>query len=57
MPKFLIEGSYLAEGLRGLAKRKALGRRVAVMDASAAPGRNLEGVYSTRLPFAGEDNL
>jgi uncharacterized protein with GYD domain len=45
MPKFLIEGSYSAEGLRGLAKDKASGRQAAVKDALAALGGKLEGVY------------
>jgi uncharacterized protein with GYD domain len=45
MPKFLIEGSYFAEGLRGLAKDKASGRQAAVKDALASLGGKLEGVY------------
>lgn len=45
MPKFLIEGSYSAEGLRGLAKDKASGRQAAVKDALAALGGKLEGLY------------
>lgn len=45
MPKFLIEGSYSAEGLRGLAKDKASGREAAVKDALASLGGKLEGVY------------
>jgi uncharacterized protein with GYD domain len=45
MPKFLIEGSYSAEGLRGLAKDKASGRQSAVKDALASLGGKLEGVY------------
>jgi uncharacterized protein with GYD domain len=45
MPKFLIEGSYSAEGLRGLAKDKASGRQAAVKDALASLGGKLEGVY------------
>jgi hypothetical protein len=30
MPKYLIEGSYTLEGLRGLMKDKASGRKAAV---------------------------
>ena len=45
MPKFLIEGSYSAEGLRGLTKDKASGRQAAVRDALASVGGKLEGVY------------
>ena len=33
MPKFLIEAAYTAEGLRGLQKDKASGRRDAVVKA------------------------
>ena len=45
MPKFLVEGSYSAEGLRGLAKDKASGRQAAVGEALASLGGKLEGVY------------
>ena len=45
MPKFLIEASYSAEGLRGLAKDKASGRETAVKDALAALGGKLDSVY------------
>jgi uncharacterized protein with GYD domain len=45
MPKFLIEGSYSAEGLRGLAKDKASGRQAVVKEALASVGGKLEGVY------------
>ena len=45
MPKFLIEGSYSAEGLRGLAKDKASGRQAAVKEALAALGGTLDGLY------------
>jgi uncharacterized protein with GYD domain len=33
MPKYLIQASYTAEGLRGLQKDKASGRRQAVLNA------------------------
>ncbi|HUA17902.1 MAG TPA: GYD domain-containing protein [Bryobacteraceae bacterium] len=45
MPKFLIEASYTAEGLRGLAKDKASGRQTVVRDALAALGGKLEAAY------------
>jgi uncharacterized protein with GYD domain len=45
MPKFLIAGSYSADGLRGLQKDKASGRQAAVKEALASLGGNLEGVY------------
>jgi uncharacterized protein with GYD domain len=45
MPKFLIEGSYSPEGLRGLAKDKASGRQAAVKDALTSLGGTLEAVY------------
>lgn len=45
MAKFLIEASYTAEGLRGLAKDKASGRQAAITQALAAVGGKLEAVY------------
>jgi uncharacterized protein with GYD domain len=45
MPKFLIEGSYTAEGLRGLAKDKASGRQAVVRDALASIGGKLDSAY------------
>jgi uncharacterized protein with GYD domain len=45
MPKFLVEGTYTAEGLRALAKDKASGRLAAVKDALASLGGKLEGLY------------
>jgi uncharacterized protein with GYD domain len=45
MAKFLIAASYTPEGLRGLAKDKASGRRKAVGDALAALGGKLEAIY------------
>jgi uncharacterized protein with GYD domain len=45
MPKFLIEASYSAEGLRGLAHDRASGREAAVKEALAGVGGKLEGVY------------
>jgi uncharacterized protein with GYD domain len=45
MPKYLISGSYTAEGLKGLQKDKASGRRQAVTTAIEAIGGKLECVY------------
>jgi uncharacterized protein with GYD domain len=53
MPKYLISGSYSADGLKGLQKDKASGRRQAVTAAIVAAGGKLECVY-----FAlGEDDV
>jgi uncharacterized protein with GYD domain len=43
--KFLIEGSYTPEGLRGLAKDKASGRLKAVSQATAGMGGKVESFY------------
>lgn len=45
MPKFLIEGTYTPEGLKGLAKDKASGRQSVMNDALASLGGKLEGIY------------
>lgn len=45
MPKFLVTGSYSAEGLRGLAEDKASGRQAALKKAFEALGGTLEGLY------------
>jgi uncharacterized protein with GYD domain len=45
MPKFLIEASYSAEGMRGLAKDKASGREAAIRDALTAIGGKLDSIY------------
>jgi uncharacterized protein with GYD domain len=45
MPKYLISGSYTAEGLRGLQKDKASGRRQAVTAAVEGLGGKLESIY------------
>lgn len=45
MPKFLIEASYTAEGMRGLVKDKASGRQTAMKDALASLGGKLESVH------------
>jgi uncharacterized protein with GYD domain len=45
MPKYLIEASYSAEGLKGLHKDKSSGRRAAVAKAVEALGGKLEAYY------------
>ena len=45
MPKYLIQASYTAEGLKGLQKDKASGRRAAVAKAVEAAGGKIEGFY------------
>ena len=45
MAKFMIEASYTAEGLRGLQKDKASGRRAAVMQAFESAGGKLDAMY------------
>jgi len=47
MPKYLIQASYTAEGLKGLQKDKASGRRTAVATAAEGLGGKLETVYYT----------
>ena len=45
MPKYLVTASYSAEGLKGLQKDKASGRRDAVRQACASVGGTLECMY------------
>ncbi len=45
MPKYLIEGTYSAEGLVGLQKDKASGRRPAIKAAVEGRGGKLEFLY------------
>lgn len=45
MPKFLITGSYTAEGARGLLKEGGSSRRAAVQKALDAVGGKLEAFY------------
>ena len=45
MPKYLIEAEYTAEGLRGVIKDKASGRKAAVEKLIADAGGKLEAVY------------
>jgi uncharacterized protein with GYD domain len=45
MPKYLVEASYSAEGLKGLQKDKATGRRAAVTAAVQGLGGTVEAFY------------
>lgn len=45
MPKFLIEASYTAEGLKGLQKDKASGRVAALTQAVQSLGGALESMH------------
>jgi uncharacterized protein with GYD domain len=47
MPKYLIQASYTPEGLKGLQKDKATGRRTAVINAIEPLGGKLESMYHT----------
>lgn len=51
MPKYLVTGSYTAEGLKGVLKEGGSGRRQAVEAAVKAMGGHLEAYY-----FAFGDN-
>ena len=52
MPKYLIQGRYTPEGLKGLAKDKASGRKAAVQAAM----KNLKGkVESFYFTFGSDD--
>src|SRR5579885_980511 len=45
MAKFMIQASYTAEGLKGLLKDKASGRRDAIAKAMESVGGRLDAVY------------
>jgi uncharacterized protein with GYD domain len=45
MPKYLIQARYTPEGLRGLAKDKASGRKAAVQTALKSVKGRLESMY------------
>jgi uncharacterized protein with GYD domain len=45
MPKYLIQASYTAEGLQGLMKDTASGRKAAVQAAVKAVGGKVEALY------------
>jgi uncharacterized protein with GYD domain len=45
MPKYLIQASYSAEGLKGLQKDKASGRKAAVSQAVEGLGGRIDAMY------------
>ena len=47
MPKYLMQASFTSEGLRGLQKDKASGRRDAIAKALESVGGRLEALYFT----------
>jgi len=47
MPTYLVEASYTAEGLKGLIRDKASGRKAVVAQALADLGGKLDGIYFT----------
>lgn len=47
MPKYLVQASYTAEGLKGLIKDTASGRKAAVAKAAESAGGKLEAMYYT----------
>jgi uncharacterized protein with GYD domain len=52
MPKYLIQGSYTTEGIKGVLKEGGSGRKAAVESAVKAMGGKLEAFYFT---FGAED--
>jgi uncharacterized protein with GYD domain len=53
MSKYLIHGSYTAEGLKGLQKDKASGRRDSITKLMESVGGKLDAIYYT----LGEDDV
>jgi uncharacterized protein with GYD domain len=53
MAKYLIHAAYTAEGLRGLQKEKASGRREAIAKLMESAGGKLEALYFS----LGEDDV
>lgn len=47
MAKFLVQATYTAEGLKGLLKDKASGRKAAITKAVSSLGGKVESVYYT----------
>jgi uncharacterized protein with GYD domain len=45
MPKYMIQGSYTAEGLKGLARDKASGRKAAVSSAMKSLNAKVESFH------------
>lgn len=45
MPKYLVHGNYVGEGIKGLLKEGGSSRRDAIEKLAAAQGGSVEGVY------------
>jgi uncharacterized protein with GYD domain len=45
MPKYLIHGNYVGEGIKGLLKEGGSSRRAAIEKLAASQGGSLESVY------------
>jgi uncharacterized protein with GYD domain len=45
MPKYLFQATYSAEGIKGLEKDKAVGRKAALSNAVESLGGKLEALY------------
>jgi uncharacterized protein with GYD domain len=45
MPKYLIQASYTADGIKGLKKDKASGRKTVMAKAAEALGGKLDAIY------------
>jgi uncharacterized protein with GYD domain len=45
MPKYLVQGNYVGEGVKGLLKEGGTGRRAAVEKAAKSVGGTLEAIY------------
>lgn len=45
MPKFLIHGNYVGEGITGLLKEGGSGRRAAVEELASSLGGSVESIY------------
>jgi uncharacterized protein with GYD domain len=54
MPKYLFQGTYTADGIKGLEKDKASGRAAALRSALEALGGRLEAFY---LAFGEHDSV
>jgi len=52
MAKFLVRGSYTADGAKGLIKEGGTGRKAAVQKALESLGGKLDSIY---FPFGGDD--
>lgn len=52
MPKYMLQGSYTAQGVKGLLKDGGTGRRKAVEGLVASAGGKLESIY---YAFGGDD--